>query len=204
MKFKAQSSRSNHVLFIVLSFLFAFFLTQTIKAQEKTKGGATKEVYTGTVFFIGGPRTVGTASRPFTLTITCTTPDEEVGRLAGILKADGQDALLKAISKEKCGVFQLGNNVGRDINAVRISTTEEGDRKITMLFERWLEFFEVRYGTRSQDYPFTYIELYIDSQGKGTGTMIPAARIQFKENNTVEIENFGAYPARLMNVKLSK
>ncbi|MEJ7713560.1 MAG: hypothetical protein WKF84_27870 [Pyrinomonadaceae bacterium] len=91
--------------------------------------------------------------------------------------------------------------MGRDINVVRIRRTETG-RRITILFERWLNLFEVRYGTRSEDYPFTYAELFIDAQGKGQGTLIPAARIRFdKDDQTVEIENFGIYPARLAGIQ---
>jgi hypothetical protein len=184
-------------------------LPQSSNAQSKSQGGSTKEVYTGTIVYIPGPTAGGpgrsrTTTRTFTLTITCTTPDQEVSRLVGILKAEGQDPLLRAISKEKCGVIQVGGSVGRDVNTVRVSGTEEGERKITMLFERWLEFFEVRYGTRSKDYPFTYIELFVNNKGKVEGTMIPAAKIQFKGDNTIDIENFAAYPARIVGERRNK
>lgn len=67
-----------------------------------------------------------------------------------------------------------------------------------------LNIYELRYGTRSEDYPFTYVELVIDSNGKGEGTLIPAARIHFdsKNKNQVDAENFGIYPARLVGVQL--
>jgi hypothetical protein len=43
----------------------------------------------------------------------------------------------------------------------------------------------------------------LNSEGKGDGTLIPAARIYFdkKHENQVEVENFGIYPARLVGVK---
>lgn len=184
-------------------------LSPPANAQSATKGSM-KEVYTGTILYIpgptvGGPGRTRTTTNPFTLTITCTTPDEEVARLAGVLRSDGQDALLKALSKEKCGTMQIGGNIGRDVNGVRISTTEEGERKITLLFERWINFSEARYGTRSLDYPFAYVELFFDdNKKKGEGTMIPLAKIRFKDEKTVEIENFAAYPARLLEVRRSK
>ena len=56
--------------------------------------------------------------------------------------------------------------MGRDLNFILETQTENG-RKITILFERWLQMFELRYGTRSQDYPFAYIELFINDNGKG-------------------------------------
>lgn len=183
-------------------------LPQPSQAQPRTQGKSSREVYTGTIVFIpgptvGGPGTSRTATRTFTLTITCTTPNSEYKELADVLKNDGQDGLLKAISKKKCGVMQVGSGIGRDVNVVRVSTTEEGERKIDLLFERWLEFFEVRRGTRSRDYPFTYVELYVDQKGRLEGTMIPLARIRFKGENTVEIENFAAFPARVVGKRRS-
>src|SRR5262245_7450834 len=178
----------------------------TAEAQGRYKGGTGREVYTGTIFYfpgptVGGPGRSRTTTRTFTLTLNCMTQRGDVGRLAGILKSDGQDGLLKAIGREKCGTIQVGAGLGRDINTVSITNTEEGDRKITMLFERWLEFSEVRYGTRSRDYPFTYIELFVNNRGKLEGTMIPAAKVRFIGENTVEIENFAAYPARIVGTQ---
>jgi hypothetical protein len=183
--------------------------SQPSEAQSISKGGTGREVFTGTIFFfpgptVGGPGRTRTTSRTFTLTLNCTTPRAEVDRLAGILKSDGQDGLLRAISREKCGVIQVGAGVGRDINTVSITNTEEGERKITMLFERWLEFFEVRYGTRSRDYPFTYIELFVNDKGRLEGTMIPAARVRFIGENTIEIENFAAFPARMTGMQRNR
>jgi hypothetical protein len=185
------------------------WLSQPSEAQSRSKGGTGREVYTGTIFYfpgptVGGPGRTRTTSRTFTLTLNCTTPRAEINRLAGILKSDGQDGLLRAIVKEKCGVIQLGAGVGRDINTISVTNAEEGERKITMLFERWLEFFEVRYGTRSRDYPFTYIELFVNDKGKLEGTMIPAAKVRFIGENTVEIENFAAYPARMTGIQRNK
>jgi hypothetical protein len=179
------------------------------EAQSSSKGGSGKEVYTGTIIYFPGPRVGGpgrsrTTTRTFTLNLNCTTSKTEVNRLTGVLKSDGQDGLLRAISKEKCGRIQIGSGVGRDVNTVSITSTEEGERKITMLFERWLEFFEVRYGTRSRDYPFTYVELFVNEKGKLEGTMIPAAKVRFIGENTVEIENFAAYPARITGIQRNR
>jgi hypothetical protein len=177
-------------------------LPQPSQAQTRTQGRSNREVFTGTIVYIPGPTVGGpgrsrVTTRQFTLTINCTTSNSDYKDLAEVLKDDGQDRLLSAISKEKCGVMQIGSSIGRDVNVVRITETEEGERKIELLFERWLEFFEVRRGTRSRDYPFTYLELYVDQKGRMEGTMIPAAKIRFKGENTIEIENFAAFPARV-------
>ena len=171
-------------------------------AQKKGKGSG-KETYTGTAVAIGGQ--FGGRSRPFTLIIESYTPDAELQQALGTLREGGQDELMKAIGKKKLGSFALDGQVGRDLNLVMENDTGEG-RKITILFERWLQMFEVRYGTRSQDYPFTYIELFVDEKGKGEGSLIGAAKVYFDKKNpgNLDIENFGTYPARLMGVQLRK
>jgi len=160
-----------------------------------------RQEFTGTVVGTGG--NLGGRTDSFTLTLDRFTPDIEARRDAQILRTRGQDALLDAIRKQKVGTFSLTGQLGRDVNFAHVRRMPDGRLRIVAAFERWLNMYEVRYGTRSQDYPFTYIEIYIDETGKGEGTLIPAARIYFdkKNQNQVDIENFGIYPARLVGVE---
>ncbi|MBI3652195.1 MAG: hypothetical protein HY231_14335 [Acidobacteria bacterium] len=174
------------------------FLPPWLQASSAPTVTALKEVYTGNLIYIGGSH--GVISTTFTLTIDSYTPDSEVVRLTNALKSGGQDALLKAIGNEKRGTIQVNSSLGQDINAVWISTDGEGERKITALSKRWIGTFEARRGTRSLDYPFTYIEVFMDDKGKGDGGMIPAAKVRAIGDKTVEVENFGIYPARLLNI----
>jgi hypothetical protein len=157
-----------------------------------------KEVFTGTVVGMGPGGNL--VSRGFTLTIEGYTSDEDARKFARILKSQGEDALLKAIAKEKKGTFALDGQISHDINTVRAHQNPTG-RTYTIVFERWLSFFELRYGTRSQDYPFTYIELFVDETKGMGGTLLPAAKIRFNKQSVIEIENFGIYPAQLMGVR---
>jgi len=176
---------------------------RSAKALDKDRSGhlPTKEVYTGTVAAIGGQ--FAGASRPFTLEITGYTPSDEAQHDLEILRAQGQDDYIKAISHKKLGSFSLDGQTGRDLRFVQESQTEKG-RKITILFERWLRMFELKYGTRSQDYPFTYIELFVNDNGKGEGSVVGLAKLSFdkKNPNTLDVENFGTYAAKLMGVEL--
>jgi hypothetical protein len=179
--------------------LFCIALIALCPQSSNAQGrSARREVYRGNITFIGGPR--GVITDFFTLTIESYTPDERVQNLLDVLRRDGQDGLLKAVGKDKRGRMQIGSGLSRDINEVWIAPTEEG-RKITVISERWLGFGELRRGARSVDYPFTYIELYVEDDGKVEGSLIPAARVRFKRDKTIEIENFGIYPARLTNIK---
>ena len=169
--------------------------------KERPPRSSAKEVYTGSVAAIGGQ--FAGASRPFTLEISGYTPSDEAQRDFDILRTKGQDDFIKAISHKKFGSFSLDGQVGRDLRFVQESQTEKG-RKITILFERWLQMFEVKYGTRSQDYPFTYIELFVNDNGKGEGSVVGLAKVSFDKKNpdTLDVENFGTYAAKLMGVEL--
>lgn len=169
---------------------------------------AVKETYTGTLVSFGSGFNTRTRTTTFRLDIKGTTSDEELNSLTATLQEGGQDDLLKALSKNELGRFAVGASVGRPLTAVRIDNVD-GKKRIRAVFERWLNFTELRGGYRSVDYPFGYIELFIDPvTGKGEGTLIEAAQIRWKKDKntgegTIEIENFATYPAKLMGVSLS-
>ena len=189
----------THLALALCCLTLAGVFTPSGRASVAATAAAAKEEYTGNIIYLGGTR--GSATNTFKLTIDNYMPDNDVLRVTSALKDGGQDALLKAISNQKRGRIQIGTNIGRDLNAVWVSTGEEGERKITALAERWIGVFEARYGTRSLDYPFTYIELFVDEKGKGEGGLIPAAKVRSIGDRTIEVENFSIYPARLTNVR---
>lgn len=156
---------------------------------------------TGTVIGIGGRR--AGRSAPFRLSIENYTSAGEVEQLNSALQSGGDDRLLDVLSKMKAGRISVGNNVGVDANAVIVSPNGEGGTKLTVLFERIVNIYELRYGTRSSDYRFGYAEIFLDRNGRGEGTFIPAARVRLRGSNTWEVEDFGVFPARLMGVRSS-
>jgi len=175
-----------------------FLLPATVVGQTKTVGQQVKQRYEGNIIYFNGPR--GSIVTQFTLRIDRLTPQQEVDRYLAELKRGGQDGLMKAISGKKVGTVQVGSGLARDANAIWVTDEGEG-RKITVLFERWKGFGELRRGSRSLDYPFSYIEIFLDEKGHGEGTLIPAARVRFKSSGNIDVENFGIYPARLVNLK---
>jgi hypothetical protein len=165
-----------------------------------------RETYTGTAIIYGSGFNTRTVTRTFTLNITGQTSDQKAQGFLEILQSSGQDDLLKQISRENVGNFSLGGNLARTVNVVRESSVD-GKRRIFAVFERWLNFGEIRGGYRSVDYPFSVIEMYVDERtGRGDGTFIPAARVRFRTDKnsgqqTVEIENFATFPAKLIGVR---
>ena len=168
-----------------------------------------KETYTGTILSYGSGRNTRTSTRAFTLNINGTTSDSDVDRLVSILQEDGQDALLRDIEKNDLGNISLGSQLGRTLYGVRIDEID-GKKRIRALFERWINFSEIRGGYRSLDYPFGYLELMIDpATGKGDGMLIEAGQVRWKRDKksnkyAVEIEDYATFPAKLMGVSKRK
>ena len=77
-----------------------------------------------------------------------------------------------------------------------------GDTRIRAFFTRPIGFGELRRGLRSVDYPFGFVEIRLDDNGKGEGTIIPAAKIRYRGQDTIEVEDFGTFPGRLIGVQV--
>ncbi len=163
--------------------------------------------FTGTAVIYGSGFSTRTVTRQFTLIINRRTSSQDAARYLQTLQRGGQDALLREIGDNDLGRFSLGGSIGVPVNAVIIDREGDGTR-IRAVFRRWMGFGELRRGLRSVDYPFGYVELHIDPQtGRGEGTIIPAARIRFRNArnggvDTVEIEDFGTFPGRLLGVRM--
>jgi hypothetical protein len=192
-----------------ISGLFACFVLIAILVLGLSIFGqkGSTETYTGTVISYGTGLNTRTTTSTFTLNIDSLTPDDQAQRFLGLLQEGGQNVLLRELSKENRGNFSVGARLGRRLNAIR-ENIEDRKKRIFIVFERWMEFGEIRGGYRSIDYPFGVIELYIDPRtGKGEGTYIAAAKIRWTQDKKsgqyqVEIENFATFPAKLVGVML--
>jgi hypothetical protein len=153
----------------------------------------------GQVIGIGGRR--AGLNRPFTLTVNNYTSADDVQQLNQALRSGGQEELMRVLSRLNAGRIAVGNNVGVTANAVIATPTAEGGTKLTVLYERNVAIFELRYGARSADYRFGYAEIYLDARGRGQGTFIPAAKVKLEGDNYWVVEDFGEFPARLMGLR---
>src|ERR1700737_485670 len=118
----------------------------------------------GTVVGISG-RLAGRAL-PFSLIVNRYTTPGEISELA-VARERGEDSLLSTFAHMKGGRIQIGNNVGVTANAIIPTPWGAGGTKLTVLWERNINFYELRYGTRSEDYRFGYAEMFLDRNGKG-------------------------------------
>ncbi|HUS10476.1 MAG TPA: hypothetical protein VMZ30_08430 [Pyrinomonadaceae bacterium] len=183
---------------IVLCCIAATMLAQaTFEVHGQGDRWAGRTV-TGTVYYLGRFR--GAQSRQFSLRINRLTSAAEVQQLNQTLQSGGQDELLRVLSRMEAGRITVGTGVGITANAI-IATEQDGGTKLIVLYERYLQFAELRSGARSENYRFGYAELFL-GRGRNEGTLIPAAKVRLRDANTWEVEDFGTYPARLMGLQV--
>jgi hypothetical protein len=172
-----------------------------VAASAVSAAAQSRQYVQGQVVGIGGRR--AGLNRSFSLTINNYSSADDVQRLNAALRSGGQDELMSVLSKLDAGRVSIGNNVGVRANAVIATPTAEGGTKLTVIYERNVAIFELRYGARSADYRFGYAEIYLDARGRGQGTFIPAAKVKLEGDNNWVVEDFGEFPARLLGLRSS-
>ncbi len=129
--------------------------------------------------------------------------EQDIKTYADILSTNGPAGLRRALEKEDVGQFSPVGRVGTPLAIAR--KLNKGDKTIIRVVTlRNISFQELRNAGRSVDYPYTMLELVLDKNGKGTGTAVGAAKVQFnKKKNIYEIESFrhGAEYNKLLNVR---
>ena len=130
--------------------------------------------------------------------------DAERDRLTNALTQKGPDALLKELIKTKpVGIIKTPDSLGYDLHYAYQQPGEDGGRQIVIATDRPIGFWEARNQPRSFDYPFTVIQMQIDRNGEGTGTLSYATKIRVVKD-TIELENFATSPVMLTKITAKK
>ena len=126
--------------------------------------------------------------------------ETERERLTNALVQKGPEALLKELIKTKpVGIIKTPDSLGYDLHYAYQRPGEDGGREIVIATDRPIGFWEARNQPRSFDYPFTVIQMQIDRNGEGTGTLSYATRIRVVKD-TIELENFATSPVMLTKI----
>ena len=144
----------------------------------------------------------GTGQQVVEITINRWSPNAERERLVGLLQEKGPDELLKQLQKNKpLGRIRTPDSLGYDLRYAAQTPAEDGGRTIVIATDRPIGFWEATNRPRSIDYPFTVIQMKIDRDGRGTGTLSYATRVIARGNNVIELEDFATQPIMLNNIK---
>jgi hypothetical protein len=145
------------------------------------------------------------------ITIERWSTPEEIQNLKAILIEKNEDALLSALQKIKprCGYVATNQSLGWDLYAAVERPLPGGvGKKIIMVSDRPMGFWELRQDTRSTDYQFMVAEIRLDKPAKdgglkGEGKLAEAIKITFNpKTKTIELENYGQEPLRLTDVEV--
>lgn len=140
---------------------------------------------------------------PVEIVVSRWSSESEQSQLTQVLLDNGPDALLDALhDAPRAGYIRTPNSIGYDLHFARALPGEDGGRRVILATDRPITFWEARNQPRSIDYPFTVIELRLDSAGEGEGKMSIATKITGnRPPNVIELEDYANQPVRLLGVR---
>jgi hypothetical protein len=146
----------------------------------------------------------GTGLSPVTIRVDRWTPPDENERLLATLREDGQEAFLRALLDVKpVGSIAAPASLRYNFFYAQATPSGEGGRRIILISDRPMQIWERTSGSPTRDYPFTVVELRLDKEGNGEGTLAQMAQLRLV-GNFLGIENLASSPMKLGQVKKVK
>ena len=154
--------------------LVAVAVTSMLTLEQNQAQGHERDSYAAVVVGTGGR--IGGRTLNLNIIIDSYTSDEQVREYLVLLQEEGQDALRKVLENTTVGRIAPVATTGTDLSIARVHPTDDG-KIIRLVTARPVSFFEAYRGGRSMDYPFTIMELRLDKEGKGEGSIMGGARL---------------------------
>lgn len=128
------------------------------------------------------------------------TPTERTG-LLNVLQKSGAEKLLEELQKTKpVGTIKTPDSLAYDLHYAHQTPLPEGGRRIVLATDRPIGFWEATRRPRTIDYPFTVIQMEVDRNGEGKGTLSYATKI-ISQGDTIVLENFATQPVMLTKIR---
>ena len=153
--------------------------------------------FKGTIIDVGGI-IPGSSMPSVNMKIDKYTSDEDIKHFATLLADKGPIALAEAIHDLKNGSFTIESSFPYHLSITR-TFEKNGKRYVRGLTDRPMMRLGPLKDLDTKQYPFGFIEVVLDENGKGTGTIIAAATIQIK-NGSLEMERSRLEPLRITKV----
>lgn len=190
---------------IVSTLLFVTCVVFALDASlaKKKPGKHVQEEYVANL----GPLLLGASTVSFG--IEDFTTDEEMQGLAQTFAQRGAEGIETALRKGRKGYFKLGNYEPNDIVLAMVTSTD-GVRRLGIVGiapNRFLAAGPVQTETSFgyAEYPWTFIQVEVDKQGNGKGSIIPLAKVVFNEQGKMVVKLLATSNIpRLVNVHLVK
>jgi len=189
------SSLSFRLLMVVVFFTLLTPALPGLSQEEE------KEKITYTATIVGTGAGVGAGSHPITIYIQDYTSDEQVQDYLDMVAEKNQGLLRSTLEKVSgLGRIAMAGFIGTELAVIRVHDTDQG-KLINLVTARNMSFLELYVSGRTTNYPYSFLQLLVDEEGKGQGTVILAARFSFDKEGNLEIESYGLQPFQLWNVE---
>lgn len=187
----------NRLICLCLSTLFAIAATPATSGQQ-----ALPLRFSAIAVSTGGPLTSGGAGQ-IEINVTRWSTEAETQRFINALKKGGHEALLREFEDAKSvGMIRAPASLGYDLRYAQFEDLGDGMRRIVLATDRPLSFYEAVNKPRSADYPFTFIELRVNSEGRGEGKLAVASAIAASKNGKmIQVYNYDTQPIQLNDVR---
>jgi hypothetical protein len=185
-------------LLILMFVCIAMVSPASLMAKDKDPD---KQEFMG---YVRASNEAGAQPVPIRITIDRYSTDAEIAQYKAMLKSDGQDALLKSISKNNLGFFQPGPMTSRQLIAARSVNQPDGSRKVTALYASVTGDYQVRAASNVGDFPFALIEMVIKPNYEATGFYVPAIGVTIRADGSLDLENLGTFPMQFVSLHQEK
>ena len=123
-------------------------------------------------------------------------------RIAQTLREKGPSAMLDELRNMRpLGTIRTPDSPGHDLRYAHQTRADNGGRRIVLATDRPIEFWEACQGPRPVDgSPFTVIQMYIDAEGRGTGTLSIATKIRAYDDISIALEDLASCRVMLTEI----
>jgi len=144
---------------------------------------------------------LGTAAGRVIMRVNRWSTEAERGQLARALLKSGPDALLEVLRDQRSvGTIRTPDSLAYDLRYAHQEPGEDGGRVIVLATDRPIGFWEAVNRPRTVDYPFTVIQMQMDRDREGKGTLSLFTKIRAR-GNVIELEDFGSSPVMLTKIE---
>ena len=181
-------------------------IAAALLATSTLSGQNTKESFTGFAINMNS----GPSTATVDITIERWSSDAERDALLAVLAEEkdpykANDKLLHALQKmPKAGYIRTPQTLAWDLRYAHQNPLDEGGRRIVVATDRPIGFREARNQSRTMDYPFTIVEIRLDTNDKGQGKILAGTRLLIDKNNHLVLENYGQQPVRFNEIRRLK
>ncbi len=141
----------------------------------------------------------------FQITISRWTTPEQRESLIRTLADEGSDELIRALQQqEETGFIRVPGRARATSDRLKYAweVREGNQRRIILVADQQLTPFIISGAPRVRGHQFTIIDLQLDEDNTGEGTMWGTARLGYDdEANTITITSLSSQPIRLTNVR---